>query len=69
MDAILPWTPRRLRKAAIERARGEKESSRKAAAEAAQVEAAIERMAARNHFAASIARQIAARHQEGGGIP
>lgn len=69
MDALFPWTPRHMRKAAIARARTEKETSRAGAAEAAQVEAAIERMAERNGFAQAIARQIVMRHQEGGGIP
>lgn len=59
MDALIPWTPRRVRKAAIDRARSEKETSRRAASEAAQVEAAIRELAARNHFAAAIVRQIA----------
>lgn len=63
VDAILPWPSRRERRAAIEAARGEKEASRHAAARAAQLRAAVDRMAAENHFAASIAEQVIARHR------
>lgn len=62
---MLPWPSRRQRKAAIAAARGEKETSRHAAARADALRTAISRMAADNHFAAAIAEDIIARHQRG----
>lgn len=59
MDAMFPWPSRNQRKAAIRRARAEKERSRTSAAHAAQVETEIGRLAAQNHFAEAISRQIA----------
>ena len=68
MDSMLPWPSRSQRRAAVNRARGEKEKSLRSAAHAAGVRADITSLAARNHFAAAIARQIAERHQgEGSG--
>lgn len=56
---ILPWPSRGERKAAIARARAQRQRARAqrvaaeaGAAHAAQVKAAIERLSARNHFAA-----------------
>lgn len=63
VEAILPWPSRRNRRAAITAARGEKETSRRSAAHAADVRGAIDRLAAENHFAAAIAEQIIARHR------
>lgn len=67
MDAILPWPSKHQRKAAIRRARREKEQSQRAAAHAGTINADIEALAARNHFAASITSQIIERHQRGQG--
>ena len=65
MDALVPWPPRRQRKAAIARARGEKARSRASAAHAETVRLDIEELAARNHFASAIAAQIIQRHAQG----
>lgn len=62
MDALLPWPSRRERRAAIAAARAQKAASRRAAAHADNVRAAIDRMIADNHFAQRIANQIIARH-------
>jgi hypothetical protein len=66
MDALLPWPSRRQRRAAVDLARGEKEKSRRSAVHAAGVRADITDLAARNHFAAAIAAQIAERHRREG---
>ena len=60
---LLPWPSRTQRHAAIEAARQEKLRSRSSAAQAADLEAAIARMAAENHWSALIAEQIARRHR------
>lgn len=67
MDAIMPWPSKRQRKAAIRRARDQKEQSQRAAVHAGTVTTDIEALAARNHFAATIASQIIERHQRGQG--
>lgn len=67
MDAILPWPSKHQRKAAIRDAMNEKERSQRAAVHAGTVVADIEALAARNHFAATIAGQIIDRHQRGQG--
>lgn len=67
MDSLLPWPSRRQRRAAVDRARGEKEKSRRSAAHADAVRDDITSLAARNHFAATIAAQIAERHRREGG--
>lgn len=64
---LLPWPGAHVRKAAIGEARAQKERSRAGAAQAAAITSQIERMAADNHFAASIAEQIIARHHRGAG--
>lgn len=66
MDALLPWPSRRQRRAAVDRARGERERSQRSAAHAAAVRDDITELAARNHFAATIAAQIAERHRREG---
>jgi hypothetical protein len=66
MDAMLPWPSRSQRRAAVDRARGEKERSLCSAAQAADVRADITSLAERNHFAYAIAEQIAARHRREG---
>lgn len=66
MDAVLPWPSRRQRRAAVDRARAEKEESRRSAAHAAAVRDDITSLAERNHFAARIARQLIQRHREEG---
>lgn len=66
MDSMLPWPSRRQRRAAVNRARGEKEKSLRSAAHAAAVRADITSLAERNHFAAAIATQIAERHRREG---
>lgn len=63
MDSVLPWPSRTQRRAAVDRARGEKEQSLRSAAHAAAVRADITSLADRNHFAYKIAEQIAARHR------
>lgn len=75
MDTMLPWPSRGARRAAIasaraerQQARAEREAAEAGAAHAEQVKAEIERLAARNHFAASIAEQIALRHARRGGM-
>ena len=60
---LLPWPSRDQRRAAVEAARQEKLRSQSAAAHAADIEQALERMAAENHFAASIAEQVMRRHR------
>lgn len=65
MNALTPWPPRHQRKAAIRRARGEKERSRRDAAHAGMVQADIEALAARNHIAASLAAQLLRQHGQG----
>lgn len=62
VEALMPWPPRHQRKAAIRRARAEKERSRRSAAEAEAVREDIQALAARNHFAASLTAQIVQRH-------
>ncbi len=66
MDFLLPWPSRSQRRAAVNRARREKEQSRRSAAHAAAVRADITSLAERNHFAAAIAAQIAERHRREG---
>ena len=63
---LLPWPARRQRQEAISDARREKERSQSSASHAAVIQRDIERLAERNHFAASIAGQIM-RHHAGGG--
>lgn len=63
---LLPWPAREHRQAAVEAARAEKERSRKGAADAAVISAAIERLAAQNHFATLLAEQIVRQHRRGG---
>ncbi len=66
MNALIPWPPRHQRKAAIRRARGEKERSRRDAVHAGTVQADIEALAARNHIAAALARQLIQQHGQQG---
>ena len=66
MDAVFPWPSRSQRRAAVDRARGEKEKSQRSAAHAAAVRDDITSLAERNHFAAAIAEQIAERHRREG---
>lgn len=63
MSLILPWPARAQRQAAIDSARREKERSRASAAHAEVLEGQVRRMAAQNHFAASIAEQIIRHHK------
>lgn len=63
---LLPWPPRHERKAAINRAREQKQHSRAAAGHAASVAESIRRMQAENHFAYKIAEEIARRHGQQG---
>lgn len=65
MDAMMPWPSRSQRRAAVDRARGEKEQSLRSAAHAAGVRADITSLAERNHFAAAVAQQIIQRHSQG----
>lgn len=65
MDSVLPWPSRSQRRAAVARARGEKEKSRRSAAHAAAVRDDITSLAERNHFAYKVAQQIIQRHREG----
>ena len=58
-----PWPGRSIRHEAIAAARGEKERSQAGARHAAAIQQQIERMTETNHFAASIAEQIIARHR------
>jgi hypothetical protein len=67
MDSLLPWPSRSQRRAAVDRARGEKEQSLRSAAHAAAVRDDITSLAERNHFAAAIAEQITRRHAQGNG--
>jgi hypothetical protein len=60
---LLPWPGHGARKAAVSEARALKEQSQAGAARAADISSQIERMAAENHFASSIAEQIIARHR------
>jgi hypothetical protein len=60
---LLPWPSRHQRREQVEAARQEKLRSQSSAEHAAVIEQAIERMAAENHFAASIADQIMQRHR------
>lgn len=66
MDSLLPWPSRSQRRAAVGRAREERERSQRSAEHAAEVRDDITELAARNHFAATIAAQIAARHRREG---
>lgn len=63
---LFPWPSRSDRKAAIDRARKQKQHSRAAAGHAEGVAASIRRMQEDNHFAYHIASEIARRHQEQG---
>lgn len=70
MDRLRPWPSRAERRAAIEKARAQREHARvqretaeAGAVHAERVKAAIERMSAQNHFAATLAQQIALRHR------
>ena len=58
MSALFPWPSRVQRKAAIDRARSEREQSRRGAADAVAVTADLERMWRENHFAEILADQI-----------
>lgn len=60
---LRPWPARGKRKAAIATARRERERSQAGASRAAQVERDIAELAYANHFAASIAADIIARHR------
>jgi hypothetical protein len=62
MTVLRPWPPAHERRAAIQRATREKERSQAGARHAATLEAQLRQMAADNHFAELITRQIAARH-------
>lgn len=55
---ILPWPAKHERDAAIAAARKEREHSEAAAGRAAVIERQIRQMAADNHFAEAVARQI-----------
>ena len=66
MDSVFPWPSRSQRRAAVGRARGEKEKSLRSAAHAAGVRADITSLAERNHFAAAIASQLAEQHRREG---
>lgn len=66
MESALPWPSRRQRRAAVDEARMEKEKSLRSAAHANAVRADITSLAARNHFAATIAAQIVERHRREG---
>jgi hypothetical protein len=63
VDSVLPWPSRSQRRAAVARARTEKEKSRRSAVHAAAVRDDITSLAERNHFAASLVEQLAARHR------
>jgi len=62
MGAMFPWPARADRKAAIARARGDRQQAEARAAHAARVEEQIRRITAENHFAEAIAAQLALRH-------
>jgi hypothetical protein len=66
MDALLPWPSRHQRRAAVDRARGEKEASRRSAVQANAVRDDITALAARNHFASTIAADLIERHRREG---
>jgi hypothetical protein len=63
MGAMFPWPSRHQRKAAITQARSDRHAAEARAADAATLEAQIRRIAAENHFADTIARQIIMRHR------
>lgn len=69
MDRLLPWPGRRDRQAAIRAARQERDASRAAADDAGDVEAAIRRMTAGNHWAQAIASELAAPRRRRGDEP
>ena len=58
LAAVLPWPHRKDRKAAVEAARRQAAESRRRAARARTIAAELTQMAADNHFADAIARQI-----------
>lgn len=60
-----PWPAKIRRHEAIAAARAEKDRSQAGAARAEVVRQQIERMAAENHFAERIARDIIRRHVQG----
>lgn len=64
--AIFPWAPRHERRAAIAAAAQEKERSRDSAEQAKVVESQIQRLAAANHYAATIAEGIIQGHRRRG---
>lgn len=59
MDKLLPWPAKSRRKAAITQARAARERAEASRDHAVRVSADIRRLAADNHFAESIAAQIA----------
>lgn len=67
MDRLLPWPARYRRKAAISQARASRQRAEASRDHADRVSAEIRRMTADNHFAASIAEQMASRRQRGAG--
>jgi hypothetical protein len=62
-SALLPWPERGERQAAIDKARRDKERSRRQVEHAVREEETIRAMVAQNHFAAAITEQILARHR------
>ncbi len=67
MEAVFPWPGRTGRREAIAVARRERERSVAGAAHADVIRRQIERMAAENHFASSIAEQIIRHHAQRNG--
>jgi hypothetical protein len=65
MSVLLPWPAKAQRRAAIDRARGEKERSQAAAAHAEILEGQVRRMAAENHFAGKLADHIMRQYKGG----
>lgn len=59
MGAVFPWPARSERKAAIARARGDRQAAEARAAHAARVEEQIRQITEANHFAEVIAAQLA----------
>lgn len=63
MALLFPWPARTQRVQAIADAAAQKDRSRAGAESAGAIRRDIERMAAENHFASTIAEQIARRHR------
>lgn len=68
VSRLRPWPARRERKAAIERAKGERERSEHARAHAVGVQVRLEKMARENHFAEVIAQEIIFRSERRRGM-